>query len=178
MGGARSWHRHGDRKTSTTTARHLHVSPRSASAATSFAASGDTAADRGTVAHLVDRWVAGKIDVSNKTRGQYRWAAGHIRAGLGGIPADHLERDNIARWLEGLAAEGRLSRRSIQIIRMVLRATFDEALTRPAGVMLPKQPGPTRCSWQSFTFSAESGRARSARRAAMARHPGSTDPGR
>src|SRR5918996_5747659 len=59
------------------------------SAATSFAASGDTSSDHGTVAHLVDRWVAGKIDVSNKTRQQYQWAAGHIKTGLGGIPADY-----------------------------------------------------------------------------------------
>lgn len=98
------------------------------SAATSFAASGDTSADRGSFALLVDRWVAGKIDVSNKTRLQYEWAAGHIKSGLGGIRADQLERDDIARWLEGLAAEGRLSRRSIQIIRMVLRASLADAV--------------------------------------------------
>jgi integrase len=116
------------------------------SAATSFAASGDTASKRGTVARLVDRWVAGKIDVSNKTRQQYQWAAGHIKTGLGGIRADQLERDDIARWLEGLAAEGRLSRRSIQIIRMVLRATLDDAVAtgelrrNPAArVAMPRQ---------------------------------------
>ena len=98
------------------------------SAATSFAASGDTASDHGTVAHLLDRWVAGKIDVSNKTRQQYQWAAGHIKTGLGGIPADYVERDDIARWLEGLAGESQLSRRSIQIIRMVLRAALEDAV--------------------------------------------------
>lgn len=124
------------------------------SAATSFAASGDIASDRGTVAHLLDRWVGGKIDVSNKTRLQYQWAAGHIKGGLGGIRADHLERDDIARWLEGLAAEGRLSRRSIQIIRMVLRAALDDAVAigelrrNPAArVAMPRQvskPAPER----------------------------------
>jgi len=124
------------------------------SAATSFAASGDTASDRGTLARLVDRWAAGKIDVSNKTRQQYQWAAGHIKTGLGGIRADQLERDDIARWLEGLAAEGRLSRRSIQIIRMVLRAALDDAAAtgelrrNPAArVAMPRQvakPAPER----------------------------------
>ena len=124
------------------------------SAATSFAASGDIASDRGTVARLVDRWVAGKIDVSNKTRLQYQWAAGHIKTGLGGIRADQVERDDIARWLEGLAAEGRLSRRSIQIIRMVLRAALDDAVAigelrrNPAArVAMPRQvskPAPER----------------------------------
>ncbi|HKZ29667.1 MAG TPA: site-specific integrase, partial [Acidimicrobiia bacterium] len=124
------------------------------SAATSFAASGDIASDRGTVARLVDRWVAGKIDVSNKTRQQYQWAAGHIKTGLGGIRADQVERDDIARWLEGLAAEGRLSRRSIQIIRMVLRAALDDAVAigelrrNPAArVAMPRQvskPAPER----------------------------------
>ena len=98
------------------------------SAATSFAASGDLATDRESIAHLVDRWVDGKIDVSNKTRQQYRWAAGHINSGLGGVRADQLERDDIARWLEALAEEGRLARRSIQIIRMVLRASLDDAV--------------------------------------------------
>jgi integrase len=84
--------------------------------------------------------------VSNKTRQQYQWAAGHIKTGLGGIRADQLERDDIARWLEGLAAEGRLSRRSIQIIRMVLRATLDDAVAtgelrrNPAArVAMPRQ---------------------------------------
>lgn len=38
------------------------------------------------------------------------------------------ERDDIARWLEDLAAEGRLSRRSIQIIGMVLRASLADAV--------------------------------------------------
>lgn len=116
------------------------------SAATSFAASGDIASDRGSIAHLVDRWVAGKIDVSNKTRQQYQWAAGHITTGLGGIRADQLERDDIARWLEGLAAGGRLSRRSIQIIRMVLRAALEDAVAvgelrrNPAArVAMPRQ---------------------------------------
>src|SRR3990170_1929139 len=124
------------------------------SAATSFAASGDIASDRGTVARLVDRWVAGKIDVSNKTRQQYQWAAGHIKTGLGGIRADHLERDDIARWIEALAAEGQLSRRSVQIIRMVLRAALDDAVAigelrrNPAArVAMPRQvskPAPER----------------------------------
>ena len=116
------------------------------SAATSFAASGDITSDRGSIAHLVDRWADGKIDVSNKTRQQYRWAAGHIKTGLGGVRADQLERDDIARWLEVLAEEGRLSRRSIQIIRMVLRAALDDAVAvgdlrrNPAArVAMPRQ---------------------------------------
>lgn len=97
-------------------------------AATEFAATGEIGSERGTVAHVVDRWVAGKIDVSNKTRVQYEWAAGHIKTGLGGIRADHVERDDIARWLEGLADAGKLSRRSIQVIRMVLRAALEDAV--------------------------------------------------
>jgi len=41
------------------------------SAASSFAASGERGTERDTVAAVVDRWVAGKVDVSNKTRLQY-----------------------------------------------------------------------------------------------------------
>ena len=98
------------------------------SAANSFVATGELASDRDTVAHLVERWVAGKVDVSNKTRSQYEWAAGHICTGIGGVRVDRLDRDDVARWLEGLAADGRLSRRSIQIMRMVLRASLAEAV--------------------------------------------------
>ncbi len=61
-----------------------YPSRRSAQAAASaFAASGEAGAERDTVAAVVDRWVAGKVDVSSKSRLQYEWAAGHIRAGLG-----------------------------------------------------------------------------------------------
>jgi len=115
-------------------------------AATSFAAHGDAGSERGTVAHLVDSWVVGKVDVSNKTRLQYQWAAGHIKSGIGGVRADRLERDDIARWLEALAAGDQLSRRSIQIIRMVLRAALDDAVAsgelrrNPAArVAMPRQ---------------------------------------
>jgi integrase len=97
-------------------------------AATSFAASGELASDRGTVGHRVDQWVAGKLDVSSKTRLQYEWAAGHIKTGLGAVRLDRLERDDVARWLEGLATGGDFSRRSIQIFRMVLRAALDDAV--------------------------------------------------
>ena len=97
-------------------------------AATSFAASGEVGAERDTVAAVVDRWVAGKVDVSNKSRLQYEWAAGHIRSGIGGVRLDRLDRDDVASWLEGLASGGQLSRRSIQIMRMVLRAALDDAV--------------------------------------------------
>ena len=72
-------------------------------AATSFAAAGEVGGDRDTVGRLVDQWVAGRLDVSNKTRVQYEWAAGHIRPGIGGIRVDRLDREDVARWLEGLA---------------------------------------------------------------------------
>jgi integrase len=97
-------------------------------AATSFAASGELTSERETVGYLVDRWVAGKIDVSGQTRLMYEWAAGHIKAGIGAVRVDRLERDDIARWLDRLASGGRLSRRSIQILRMVLRAALDDAV--------------------------------------------------
>lgn len=97
-------------------------------AATAFAVADEVVVDRVSVAAVVDRWVAGKIDVSSKTTLQYEWAAGHIRAGLGGIRLERLERHDVARWLEGLAREGRFSRRSIQIMRTVLRAALDDAV--------------------------------------------------
>lgn len=49
--------------------------------------------------------------MSSKTKLQYEWAAGHIRAGLGGVRLDRPERHDVARWLESLAQEGKFSRR-------------------------------------------------------------------
>lgn len=106
-----------------------YPSRRSAQAAASaFTAAGEVAAERETVGHLVDQWVAAKVDVSNKTRLQYEWAAGHIRTGIGGVRIDRLERADVARWFDQLATEGRFSRRSIQIMRMVLRAALADAV--------------------------------------------------
>jgi integrase len=106
-----------------------YASRRSAqTAATSFAAAGQLGAEHGTVGGLVDRWVAAKVDVTAKTRLQYEWAARNIRAGIGGVRVDQLERADIARWLDGLAADGNFSRRSIQIMRMVLRAALADAV--------------------------------------------------
>ena len=85
-------------------------------------------ANKGTVAEFIDAWAAGKVDVSAKSRQQYDWAAGHIRKGLGGIPLDQLTREDVARWIDEMAAGGEFARRSIQIFRMVLRAALDEAV--------------------------------------------------
>jgi integrase len=41
---------------------------------------------------------------------------------------EHFDRDDVARWLDALAKGGSFSRRSVQIFRMVLRATFADAL--------------------------------------------------
>ena len=54
--------------------------------------------------------------------------AAHIQTGLGAIRVDSLERDDIARWLDGQAAAGEMSRRSIQIFRMVPRAALADAV--------------------------------------------------
>ncbi|HEY3483922.1 MAG TPA: site-specific integrase, partial [Ilumatobacteraceae bacterium] len=46
----------------------------------------------------------------------------------GGVRVDQLERHDVARWLDELATEGKFSRRSIQIMRMVLRAALADAV--------------------------------------------------
>ena len=114
-------------------------------AASAFTADGVVQADRGNVAWAVDRWLATKSDVSAKSRSQYEWAAKHVKAGLGGIPLERLERTDVSAWLDGLADGGTLARRSIQILRTVLRASLadvvDDGMLRrsPASrVALPK----------------------------------------
>lgn len=88
----------------------------------------DRVATRDTVSWLVRRYVASRSDVTVKAREQYEWAIPHIEAGLGAIRLDRLDREDVARWLEDLAAAGRLSWRSVQICRTVLRAALADAV--------------------------------------------------
>lgn len=115
-------------------------------AAAEFAAEGADGGSRGTVGWLVDRWAAAKTDITEKSQMQNRWAAGHIRRALGAIRLDQLERTDVARWYDELAAGGVLNKRSVTIVRRVLRAALedavDEGLIRrnPAGrVPVPKR---------------------------------------
>jgi integrase len=85
-------------------------------------------ATRDTVSWLVRRYVASRSDVTLKAREQYEWAIPHIEAGLGAIRLDRLDREDVARWLEDMAAAGRLSWRSVQICRTVLRAALADAV--------------------------------------------------
>jgi integrase len=93
--------------------------------------------ERGTVSWLVRRYVAGRTDITLKSRESYQWAIPHIEAGLGAIPVARLDREDVAEWIEGLAAAGELSRRSVQICRTVLRAALAEAVDEG---IIPRSP--------------------------------------
>ena len=97
-------------------------------AAAEFGASGEVGSDRSTVGSVVTRWAESRTDIGNKSRLQYEWAARHISEGLGSVRLDRLDRADIARWLEGLAQGGHLSRRSISLGRTVLRAALADAV--------------------------------------------------
>ncbi len=97
-------------------------------AASEFGASGEVGSDRSTVGSVVTRWAESRTDIGNKSRLQYEWAARHISDGIGSVRIDRLDRTDIARWLEGLAQGGHLSRRSISICRTVLRAALADAV--------------------------------------------------
>ena len=94
-----------------------YLSQRSAQAAARRIRSESVSIERGTVGWLVHRWVASKTNITVKARQQYEWAAGHIDAGIGVIPLNRLDRDDVALWIENLAAGGKLGRRGIQICR-------------------------------------------------------------
>ncbi|MCP4308607.1 MAG: hypothetical protein GY788_27780, partial [bacterium] len=68
---------------------------------------------RRSVGWLVDRWVATKTDITEKSQMQNRWAAGHIAWALGAIRLDQHDRADIARWYEQMAEGGVLNKRSI-----------------------------------------------------------------
>jgi len=127
----------------TSTGRHrprqlgTFQSQRSAQSAARAMRAEERTTERGTVSWLVRRYVAGRTDITEKAQQQYEWAIPHIEAGLGAIPLATLDRDDVARWIEALAAGGKLSRRSVQICRTVLRAALSEAVDE--GV-IPRSP--------------------------------------
>lgn len=105
-----------------------YQSRRSALAAARTAAAEGRPVERGTVGWLVRRFVASRTDVASKTREQYEWAIPHIESGLGAVSLDRLDRADVAAWLDRHARDGKLSRRSIQVSRNVLRAALADAV--------------------------------------------------
>jgi integrase len=114
-----------------------YASQRTAMAAARSTRAEDRSTERGTVSWLVRRWVASRTDITEKAQEQYAWAIPHIESGLGAIPLATLDRDDVTRWIDGLAAGGKLSRRSVQICRTVLRAALAEAVDEG---LLPRSP--------------------------------------
>ena len=114
-----------------------YQSQRSANAAARESRADDVAVTKGTVSWLVRRYVAGRTDITPKAQEQYAWAIPHIEAGLGAIQLSMLDRDDVAGWIEGLANGGKLSRRSVQICRTVLRAALSEAVDEG---LIPRSP--------------------------------------
>ena len=83
------------------------------------------------------RYVASRTDITLKARESYEWAIPHIEAGLGAIPVARLDREDVAGGIEALAAGGKLSRRSVQICRTVLRAALADAVDER---LIPRSP--------------------------------------
>jgi len=112
-------------------------SQRSALAAARDVKTEDALADKGTVSWLVRRYVAGRTDITPKAQEQYAWAIPHIEAGLGAIQLLMLVREDVAGWIQALANGGKLSKRSVQICRTVLRAALTEAVDEG---LIPRSP--------------------------------------
>jgi integrase len=114
-----------------------YTSQRSANAAARSMRTEDRSTERGTVSWLVRRYVANRTDITVKARQQYEWAIPHIENGLGAIQLSRLDREDVATWIDNLAAGGKLGRRSIQICRTVLRAALTEAVDEG---LIPRSP--------------------------------------
>jgi integrase len=112
-------------------------SQRSALAAARSTRAEDRSTERGTVSWLVRRYVAGRTDITLKSREQYEWAIPHIENGLGAIQLSLLDREDVATWISNLAEGGKLSRRGVQICRNVLRASLREAVDEG---LIPRSP--------------------------------------
>jgi hypothetical protein len=73
-------------------------------------------------------------------RERYEWAIPHIEAGLGAIRLDHLDHEDVARWLDDIAIAGQLSWPSIQICLTVLRAALTDAVDGRTPSTQPGRP--------------------------------------
>jgi integrase len=114
-----------------------YASQRTASIAARAGRAEDRRTERGTVSWLVRRYVASRTDITLKARESYEWAILHIEASLGAIPVARLDREDVAEWIEALAAGGKLSRRSVQICRTVLRAALIDDVDEG---LIPRSP--------------------------------------
>ena len=114
-----------------------YKSQRSALAAARDMKTEDALAAKGTVSWLARRYVAGRTDITPKAQEQYAWAIPHIEAGLGAIQLSMLVREDVAGWIQALANGGKLSKRSVQICRTVLRAALTEAVDEG---LIPRSP--------------------------------------
>ena len=87
------------------------------------------------------RYVASKTDETMTARDQYMWGCRPIEAGLGAARLDRLDREDVARRLDGLAQAGELSWRSVQICRNMLRAALADAVEES---LIRRSPAATR----------------------------------
>ncbi len=78
---------------------------RSANAAARSMKTEDRSTERGTLVRL---YVASRTDITVKARQQYEWAIPHIENGLGAIQLSRLDREDVATWIDNLAAGGKL----------------------------------------------------------------------
>ena len=69
------------------------------------------------------------------------WTIPHIEGGLGAIRLARLDREDVAAWINGLASGGKLSHRSVQICRTVLRAALCKAVDEGLAGALPSRSG-------------------------------------
>ena len=128
----------------------------------------DRSTERGTVSWLVRRYVAGRTDITLKSREQYEWAIPHIENGLRAIQLSLLDRDDVATWIGNLAQGGKLcgvafrsaatccGRRSREAVDEGLiprspaaRVGLPRTVARPEPTSTPRPVpcGSTRASW-------------------------------
>jgi hypothetical protein len=77
------------------------------------------------------------LTASREHRAETRRTDPNIERGLGAIPLERLDRDDVADWINALANAGTLSRRSGQICRNVLRASLADAVEEG---LIPRSP--------------------------------------
>ncbi len=88
----------------------------------------DPKAKSKTVTDLIDSWLAFKVsEVTPGTIEQYRYAARHIKAGLGNIALAKLQPEIIDKFLKAKTDEG-LSPRYVKLLRTILSMALDQGL--------------------------------------------------
>ncbi|SCL17686.1 Phage integrase, N-terminal SAM-like domain [Micromonospora nigra] len=120
--------------------------------------------EKTTVAELIDKWLAGKRNLSTGTRRTYTDSLNHAKAHIGQLEAQKVTKADVDKMVTGLLASGRrvgnvrsakLAPRTVNAMLITLSAVFEDAVRQGFlgrnVVKLAERPKQTKTEMQTWT---------------------------